>query len=47
LLPTIIEISLWAEKYYPIAAERKAMLSVVKKNRAGYIKSMTKAWENL
>jgi DNA-binding HxlR family transcriptional regulator len=47
LLPTIIEISLWADKYYPIAADRKAMLREVKKDRAGYIKSMTKALENL
>jgi DNA-binding HxlR family transcriptional regulator len=47
LFPTIIEISLWAEKYYQIAAERKAMLRVVKKDRAGYIKSLNKAWENL
>jgi DNA-binding HxlR family transcriptional regulator len=47
LLPVIIEISLWAEKYYPIAAERKAMLREVKKDRAGYIKSRTKALDTL
>src|SRR5215471_12822869 len=47
LLPVIIEISLWADKYYPISAERKAMLREVKKDRAGYIKSMTKALLNL
>jgi len=47
LLPVIIEISLWAEKYYPIAAERKAMLREVRKDRAGYIKSRTKALETL
>lgn len=45
LLPVIIEISLWAEKYYTIAPERKVMLREVKKDRAGYIKSMTKALE--
>ena len=47
LLPVIIEISSWAEKYYPIAAERKAMLREVRKDRAGYIKSRTKALETL
>ena len=47
LLPTIIEISLWAEKYYAIAADRKAMLKEVKRDRAGYIKSMRKALESL
>jgi DNA-binding HxlR family transcriptional regulator len=47
LLPVIIEISLWAEKYYTIASGRKAMLREVKKDRAGYIKSMTKTLENV
>lgn len=47
LLPIVIEISLWAEKYFPIPAERKAMLKEVKKDRAGYIKFMTKELENL
>ena len=47
LLPVIIEISLWADKYYPIAADMKAMLRDVKKDRAGYIKSMTKTLQNL
>ena len=47
LFPVIIEISLWADKYYTIAPERKAMLKEVKKDRAGYIKSMTKALQHL
>ena len=42
LLPTMIEINLWAEKYFPIPAERKAMLKEVKKDKAGFIKAMTK-----
>ena len=46
LLPIIIEISLWAEKYFPVPADRKAMLREVKKNRVGYIKSMTKGLQN-
>src|SRR4051794_10585580 len=42
LLPLMIEINLWAEKYYPIPADRKAMLKEVKKDKAGFIKAMTK-----
>ena len=42
LLPIMIEINLWAEKYFPIPADRKAMLKEVKKDKAGFIKTMTK-----
>jgi DNA-binding HxlR family transcriptional regulator len=42
LLPIMIEINLWAEKYYHIAENRKAMLKEVKKDKAGFIKSMSK-----
>lgn len=42
LLPLMIEINLWAEKYFPIPEERKAMLKAVKKDKAGFIKTMTK-----
>ena len=42
LLPLIIEINLWAEKYYSIPAERKAMLKEVKKDKAEFIKAATK-----
>jgi DNA-binding HxlR family transcriptional regulator len=42
LLPIMIEINLWAEKYYQIAEDRKAMLKEVKKDKAGFIKSMSK-----
>src|SRR5687768_9729221 len=45
LLPIIIEISLWAEKYFPIPADRKAMLKEVKKDKTAFIKSMTKELE--
>ena len=41
LLPVMIEINLWAEKYFPIPADRKAMLKEVKKDKAAFIKSMT------
>jgi DNA-binding HxlR family transcriptional regulator len=42
LLPIMIEINLWAEKYFPIPADRKAMLKEVKKDKMAFIKSMTK-----
>lgn len=37
LLPIMIEINLWAEKYYPIPEDRKAMLKEVKKDKVGFI----------
>jgi len=45
LLPIMIEINLWAEKYFPIPADRKAMLKKVKKDKIAFIKSMTKELE--
>lgn len=45
LLPIMIEINLWAEKYFPIPADRKKMLKEVKKDKAGFIKAMTKELE--
>ena len=45
LLPIMIEINLWAEKYFPIPANRKAMLKEVKKDKTAFIKSMTKELE--
>lgn len=45
LLPIMIEINLWAEKYFPIPADRKAMLKEVKKDKPSFIKSMIKELE--
>ncbi len=42
LLPLMIEINLWAEKYFSIPEDRKALLKEVKKDKAGFIKAMTK-----
>ena len=42
LLPIMIEINLWAEKYYPVPDERKALLKEVKKDRVAFIKDWTK-----
>ena len=41
----MIEISVWAEKYFTIPADRKAMLKEVKKDKPAFIKSMTKELE--
>jgi hypothetical protein len=41
----MIEINLWAEKYFPIPADRKAMLKEVKKDKAAFIKSVAKELE--
>ena len=42
LLPILIEIHLWTEKYFSIPADKKALLKEVKKDKAGFIKAMTK-----
>ena len=42
LLPLMIEINLWAEKYYTIPAEQKAMLKEVKKDKDAFIKTAAK-----
>ena len=42
LLPILIEINIWAEKYFIIQEERKAMLKEVKKDKVGFVKKMTK-----
>jgi DNA-binding HxlR family transcriptional regulator len=45
LLPIMIEINLWAEKYFSIPEDRKEMLKEVKKDKIGFIKAMTKKME--
>ena len=45
LLPVLIEINLWAEKYYSIPQDRKEMLKELKKDKTGFIKSMIKKME--
>ena len=42
LVPIMIEISLWAEKYFSLPEDRKAMLKEVKKDKAGFIKAAIK-----
>ncbi|OGU27486.1 MAG: transcriptional regulator [Ignavibacteria bacterium GWA2_35_9] len=48
LLPIMIEINLWAEKYFStIPEDRKAMIKEMKKDKPGFIKAMTKELEGL
>ncbi|WAC40707.1 winged helix-turn-helix transcriptional regulator [Pedobacter sp. SL55] len=45
LLPLMVEINLWAEKYYDLPADRKASLTEVKKDKEGFIKRMAEDLE--
>lgn len=45
LLPIMIEINIWAEKYFSIPEDRKELLKEVKKDKIGFIKAMTKKME--
>lgn len=38
LLPLMMEINLWADKYFTLPAERKEVLEEVKKNKEAFIK---------
>ena len=42
LLPVLIEINLWAEKYFAISKARKEMLKKVKKNKQRFIEEKMK-----
>jgi len=42
LVPIMIEINLWAEKYFTLPAERKALLGKVKKDKEAFAKAAMK-----
>lgn len=46
LLPVMIEMQIWAEKYFPLTEDRKAMLKDIKKNKDAFIKNAIKQLEN-
>lgn len=46
LLPVMIEINLWAERYYNIPEAQKEILQEVKKDKEGFIKTAIKGFEN-
>lgn len=39
LLPIIVEINLWADKYYSIPEDQRQILQAVKKDKEGFIKA--------
>ncbi len=41
LLPIIVEIQLWADKYFPLPAGIKALIEEGKKDKEGFIKALT------
>ena len=41
LLPLMIEINLWADKYFTLPMERKAILEEVKKDKESFIREKT------
>ncbi len=42
LLPLIIEINIWADKYLTIPVEQKEILKEIRKNKEAYIKKRSK-----
>lgn len=46
LLPVLIEIHLWFEKYGTIPEDKREMLEIVKKDKAGFIENLTKMLES-
>lgn len=42
LLPVMIEIQLWADKYFTLTDERRAIVKDIKKDKAAFLKSTTK-----
>ncbi|WP_269227230.1 winged helix-turn-helix transcriptional regulator [Flavobacterium eburneipallidum] len=46
LLPVLIEMHLWFEKYGTIPDDKKEMFEMVKKDKVGFIENMTKVLEN-
>ncbi|MES2140180.1 MAG: helix-turn-helix domain-containing protein [Bacteroidota bacterium] len=42
LLPVMIEINIWANKYFSLPEDRKAMIKEVKKDKKKFIKSWIK-----
>ncbi len=43
LYPLMVEINLWAEKYYPIPEERKPLLALIHKDKEAFIKKSIEA----
>ena len=46
LLPVLIEMHLWFDKYGSIPEDKREMLEIVKKDKAGFIENLTKMLES-
>lgn len=46
LLPLMVEINLWANKYFDLPEDRKAIIKEAKKDKEKFIKSWTKELKN-
>ncbi len=46
LVPVMIEINLWSEKYFTLPPDKKALLKEVKKDKAAFIKAAIKGLES-
>jgi DNA-binding HxlR family transcriptional regulator len=46
LLPVLIEMHLWFDKYATIPEDKREMLEIVKKDKAGFIENLTKMLES-
>jgi len=46
LLPILIEIDLWSEKYFPIPEDTKVMLEKIKIDKTGFISQAIEEFEN-
>ena len=42
LVPVLVEINLWAEKYFKVSKERKEMLKRIKKDKEAFIENRIK-----
>lgn len=46
LAPIMVEIHLWADKYFTLRADKKAMSKAMKKDKAGFIKGAIRELES-
>lgn len=46
LLPLMVEINLWAGKYFSIPADRTEVLELIKKDKTGFIEANMEALKN-
>jgi len=47
LLPVMTEISLWGDKYFKISPQAKALTRLAKKDKPGFIKSLSEKLSNV